>query len=290
MTVKPTVYLTVGPSASGKTTWANSLNIADVNRDDIRRAEFQFENWKDYKFTKSNENRVTEIQNQLIEDITNLRVDFVISDTNLNEAYRNNMIQKLEEKGYQVELVLFDELFHVLVQRDKKRYREVGADIIQTQFLKMQEQFYPERIYQRDYSLPKAVLFDIDGTLAIMGDRSPFDWANVGIDTPNHNVVDLFKMIRQCHPDWKIITVSGRDGVCWDESTDWIEKYVGRPDGHFQRTPGDMRKDCIVKKEIFDNHIKNNYCVMYVVDDRQQVVDMWHNAGVEVWQVQQTKV
>ena len=38
----------------------------------------------------------------------------------------------------------------------------------------------------RNLRLPvKTWIVDIDGTVAIMGDRSPFDWARVGEDLPN---------------------------------------------------------------------------------------------------------
>ena len=41
------------------------------------------------------------------------------------------------------------------------------------------------------------------------------------------------------------------------------------------RKTEDVRKDAIVKKEFFDTHIRDKYFVKYVLDDRNQVVDMW---------------
>jgi hypothetical protein len=41
------------------------------------------------------------------------------------------------------------------------------------------------------------------------------------------------------------------------------------------RKNNDQRKDSIIKFELFENHIKDKYYVELVVDDRQQVVDMW---------------
>ena len=34
-------------------------------------------------------------------------------------------------------------------------------------------------------------IVDIDGTVAIMGDRSPFDWARVGEDLPKSPVITV---------------------------------------------------------------------------------------------------
>ena len=40
------------------------------------------------------------------------------------------------------------------------------------------------------------------------------------------------------------------------------------------RASGDTRKDSIVKKELYEKHIKNKYYVSFWLDDRNQVVDM----------------
>ena len=48
---------------------------------------------------------------------------------------------------------------------------------------------------------------------------------------------------------------------------------------------GDGRRDSIVKREIFDREIRPYYCVQGVVDDRLQVVRMWHHLGVPVFRV-----
>lgn len=41
------------------------------------------------------------------------------------------------------------------------------------------------------------------------------------------------------------------------------------------RTTGDARKDSIVKKELFEAHVKQHYFIKFVLDDRNQVVDLW---------------
>ena len=48
---------------------------------------------------------------------------------------------------------------------------------------------------------------------------------------------------------------------------------------------GDRRKDLIVKKELYMNHIHNNYDVICVFEDRQSVVDMWRELGLLCCQV-----
>lgn len=36
---------------------------------------------------------------------------------------------------------------------------------------------------------------------------------------------------------------------------------------------------------MFEEHIRNKFCVEYVLDDRNQVVDMWRNMGLTCLQV-----
>jgi len=51
------------------------------------------------------------------------------------------------------------------------------------------------------------------------------------------------------------------------------------------REVGDMRKDRIVKLELFNEHIRHNYRVVAVWDDRKQVVEMWRALGLTVFHV-----
>jgi adenylate cyclase class IV len=51
------------------------------------------------------------------------------------------------------------------------------------------------------------------------------------------------------------------------------------------RKTGDNRPDNIVKKEIFDSNIKNNYYIEFVLDDRNKVVKMWRELGLTCLQV-----
>jgi hypothetical protein len=51
------------------------------------------------------------------------------------------------------------------------------------------------------------------------------------------------------------------------------------------RPAGDMRKDAIVKRELFDRHVRDRYDVTCILDDRSQVVDMWRSLGLTCLQV-----
>jgi hypothetical protein len=51
------------------------------------------------------------------------------------------------------------------------------------------------------------------------------------------------------------------------------------------RAEYDMRKDSIVKEEIYRQEILGRYNVWMVLDDRDQVVEMWRLLGLRTLQV-----
>src|SRR5688500_13539451 len=98
-------------------------------------------------------------------------------------------------------------------------------------------------------TLPRAVIVDIDGTLAIRGDRSPYDWSRVGEDQPNPAVIELVQTIAAAGRH-RVILVSGRDEVCRWQTEMWLAAHhVGWDELHM-RPHKDNRKDSILKAEI----------------------------------------
>lgn len=145
--------------------------------------------------------------------------------------------------------------------------------------------------YVPDPKLPGAVLVDIDGTIALKGDRDPFDWDRVGEDLPN---VPVIATVLAFHAyGFRIVFMSGRTEQCRADTERWLavhlwSKYEPHPQGHaglHLRADGDYRKDAVVKRELFDAHVRNSYYVLLVLDDRDQVVEMWREIGLTVFQV-----
>jgi hypothetical protein len=131
---------------------------------------------------------------------------------------------------------------------------------------------------------PDAVMVDIDGTAAIMCDRSPYDETRVGDDRPNAPVVATVRALHAA--GYKILFLSGRTDGCRADTERWLAEHVGVPyDGLWMRAVGDQRKDSIVKAELFDKHVRHAYRVALVLDDRRQVVQRWREMGLTVFQV-----
>ena len=130
-----------------------------------------------------------------------------------------------------------------------------------------------------------AIIVDVDGTLADMrGVRGPFEWDKVSQDKPHQDIIDLVRDLRSLKK-YKIIITTGRDGVCEEATKKWLKDNGVPFDDFYIRKAGDFRKDNIIKSEIYMDHIRPNYDVKFVIDDRDQVVEMWRSLGLRVLQV-----
>lgn len=87
---------------------------------------------------------------------------------------------------------------------------------------------------------------------------------------------------------------------CYELTNEWIMSYAksylpitrwypGHWDNNWyelhMREEGDMRQDSVVKEEIYRKEIEPRFNVHLVLDDRNQVVDMWRKLGLPCWQV-----
>lgn len=271
------VLILKGLPASGKSTYAKelidkNLNYKRVNKDDLRAM------LDNSKWSKSNEKFVLEIRNKIILQAIEEGKNIIVDDTNLAPKHEEEIRELVKGKA-EVEVKFFDIELEEAIKRDLKRPVSVGEKVIRNmynQYLKPQNEKYKPDIFKNT-----AYIFDVDGTLAIMSNRSPFDWDKVINDKPNLPVVELVRDLKSKH---KIIIFSGRDSVCKEETMTWLSMWGISWDYIDMRTEGDTRKDSIVKKEMFDK-VKNNYNILGVFDDRNQVVEMWRSLGLTCFQV-----
>lgn len=139
-----------------------------------------------------------------------------------------------------------------------------------------------------DKNLPSAIICDIDGTLALFGDADPYD-RDFLQDKVNQPVKEiLYKMRRQDERTIRapfIILVSGRSSKFLEQTHEWLKRNFLSYDRLYLRKDGDFRKDVIVKQEIYEDHIKGKFNVLFVLDDRDQVVRFWRDQGLTCLQV-----
>lgn len=135
-----------------------------------------------------------------------------------------------------------------------------------------------------------AIIVDLDGTIAKKGDRDIYDYSKVHLDTPIKPVVEIIRSLINDYDIYTdIIYVSGREEMCRKQTLDWIYLNVSNRSTAwssvdlFMRPTGDNRCDTIIKREIYDNHIKDKYNVIAVFDDRPKVIRMWRSLGLFVF-------
>lgn len=122
---------------------------------------------------------------------------------------------------------------------------------------------------------PRAWIVDIDGTLALKGERGPFDWHRVGEDTPNDPVVSIVRaLVRDGH---RMIYVSGRMEQCRTATIAWLNGCLIDAIHLHMRPDDDYRPDDVLKREIYEKEIRDRYEIVGVIDDRARVVRMWRD-------------
>jgi predicted kinase len=271
--------ITVGIPGSGKSWKYKDFKGVNVNRDDIRAELFP----TPYKVSKSKERQVTQLQTERIRLAAWQGQDLVVSDTGLNPAYRKSLTKALEDLGYTVELDVIECSYELAVKRDLSRARSVGPDVIWKFYKRWHKQFGIQP-YEAKPGFPagKAVyICDIDGTIATMKDRSPFDWHRVGEDevyTPTYRILLMASQFAD------IIFMSGRDEVCRPETEAWLRNLGIRRFELYMRPEGSQEKDFKVKLDLFHKHIKGRQ-VMGVFDDRPQVCRLWNLLDLPLFKV-----
>lgn len=145
-------------------------------------------------------------------------------------------------------------------------------------------------------------IFDIDGTIALIGHRRHFverergkqDWkafyASCVDDVPNEPVIKTLERLR--HAGAEIWFFSGRSGEVRNQTVEWIAANTSfmthELDGPIltMRQEGDYTPDDILKKQWLDDMlVDDRRRLVAVFDDRDRVVQMWRANGVACFQV-----
>ncbi len=296
----PTLIITRGLPASGKTTkaraWvaADPANRARVNRDDLR-AMIHDGVWLGH----DTEQQIIAVRDSTISTLLRHGLDVVCDDTNLPQRTARDLAALAGRNGAVLEVWdLTDVPVDECVARDAARDRTVGESVIRDLHARyLAGKRYPlpipaappvETLTSQQYvptpGAPKAVLVDIDGTVALMSGRSPYDETRVHEDGPNTAVIAAVRAMHAA--GYAVVFCSGRTDGSRAATEKWLHEHVGVPfEALYMRAAGDQRRDSIVKAELFDRHIRYAFDVVAVFDDRQQVVDAWRALGLTVFQV-----
>lgn len=284
------VIILRGLPASGKSTYARKLLDENpgaykrLNKDELR---VMLDN---NHHTTHNEKFIEKVRDLMLVEALLDGKHVIVDDTNLTERpveRIKNVVRKFNadhKQQVQVEIKEMNVSLEECLERDKSRDKKVGEQVI----LKMHRQHilkdnsvgpkhdkkHPTYRAQ-DPSLPKAIICDLDGTLCLMNGRSPFDASTCDQDLPN---IPVINMVNNYHRlGYKIILASGREDLYLQQTQAWLDNHGIKYEILLMRKSGDFRKDSIIKREIFEHHIEGKYNIDVVLDDRNQVVDLWRN-------------
>ena len=298
--MKGNLIITVGISGSGKSTWAHERWLNDpnkytvVNRDKIRELLFGYteESIEQYYLRgdiSRLEKQVTRYEDTLIYEGLNHGKTVIVDATHLSLNY----LERFKYWNVPTEVVVFEIELGVALNRDFNRSRAVGDGVITKQYHRFMSlmhciskspiDFTPVEIIQNKDNT-RCFIFDIDGTLAHMNGRSPYDWHRVGEDTADEPTLNMARVISLNNPT-KIIICTGRDGVCLEETKDWLFENGVPYDEIYIRSKGDQRPDWVVKEEMWRKIAEDNY-IVGLFDDRLQVVRRARALGLKVFNVE----
>jgi predicted kinase len=295
--------MTKGLPASGKSTWAKEEvlksrgNIKRVNKDDLR-AMIDAGQW-----SRTNERDILQIRDCIVKFYLSHGSSVIVDDTNLAPRHEEELEAIASELGAEFEIKSFlDVSLATCILRNAKRENPVPEQTIKS----MYNSFIRKKGHVAQYSpppfnpdLPNCIIVDIDGTLAHITDRSPYDYSKVLTDSVDTNIRDILYRYANKDPmteipDTYIIIVSGRDGTvqCRADTIKWLQDNQIPYDEFYMRDPervnesGHQVNDTIIKQEIYETYIKPRFNVRFVLDDRDRVVNKWRELGLKCLQVE----
>lgn len=303
----------IGLPGSGKTSYAKQLltegNWSRINYDDLRHAD---PNWV---FTPKAEEAIQAFA--MTEAVLALSSgkSVVVDNCNLTTKARAKWFDMAKKYGVEYTTQVIGTSLEECIARDNHRTGKarVGRPVIERMAL-----------YSRLIHFPtdkKLVLVDIDGTLADCEHRKHHistvcsecygegakryypdfeimdcpvcqgtgkvkkDWDAFYKDVSNDPVIKtIAQWVDLLKPEYHVCLVSGRPiDKAGDQTIAWLEKYDIRYDHIFMRNGGDHRPDFLVKQDIL-NHLPKEK-IAFVIDDRPQVIRMWRENKLHVYDV-----
>ena len=284
------LLILVGAPGSGKSTFARYFlrtedNWIRVNRDDFRLMQFG-----DSLMIPFYEERISKMVEASVLTLLKSDTNVIIDATNTSLRTIQDMIHTYTEYA-DISFKVFDLPVDELVKRCDKRYEEtrkfISKSVVERNVANLKhtlEKFdfapIPRKVQvattsyaTQDKNLPKAVICDLDGTLSLLNGRDPYNAATCDNDLLNEPVAAALKMAKQ--RGYQVILLSGREDKFREPTMRFLDKHQIGYDLLLMRTSNDFRKDNIIKRELFEGEIQGKYFVEFLLDDRNQVVDMW---------------
>lgn len=297
-----TVTITQGLPASGKTTAALDLVRASNGR--VRRVNLDAlrlmldDNDGTRRLDRAHEEVVLAVQDAAILAAVDAGYDVVVDNTHLVARLPNRYKRLLASRDVKFAVIDCTQVpVDECVRRDADRSNAVGEQLIRSMNERMLSarksgwrltaEWLNGRPTVKPYvptgALPKAVLCDIDGTLAHHVSRGPYEIEKCETDLLDEEVARILALADRA--DDYVVLLSGRQSEFREHTERWLKANGVVYDELWMRAEGDRRPDDVVKAELFDTHVRDRYDVRFVLDDRDRVVALWRRMGLKCWQV-----
>lgn len=280
-----------GVAGSGKTTRALALGVERVNRDTIRaeltgrRDKFRGDN----KF----EAKVSRIEQERVRAALIARRDVVVDATNLVLKHARTWANMANDYGHKFEVIDVRVPLPIALSQNSQREFGVPKEVVEKHYrtacwdevvADAKHPFVDWSPVEYNPLLPDVVTCDIDGTLAKMPEGySPYDPAHYPHNMVHRGVEDVLRAARSMGRP--VYFLSGRDSAGREATEKWLGVWGIEYDGLYMRAEGDTRRDDVIKVELYNQHFRGRYNILYHLDDRQRVVDALRAIGLTVFQV-----
>lgn len=272
------LIMLVGPAGAGKSTYARKLvDVTYINQDIQGREHLH-----------------------LFDMAILAGEDVVIDRMNFTKGQRSRYLDLAKKHGYHTTIVVLHESYETCLARclerkghetiTEEKHARGALNMFYSKYERVEdgEADFVERIWPSGLK-PMAIICDLDGTLCNVEHRLHFvrkpkeekkDWAGFfrGIEGDSINAW-CKEILAFSGSRYRIVLCSGRPDNYKRETTNWLAKYGIVYDDLFMRLRNDSRQDNITKEVILDFEILTRYTPHYMIDDRQQVVDMWRKRG-----------
>lgn len=283
-----------GLPGSGKSTWAKAW----VNEDPINRVRL---NWDDMRNMmgpywvpeRENTNVLKELREKFLIHMMERNWDIVCDNMNLNpkeiEFYKN-IVEEFTKNGHSYTIEFKDFFIPVeeCIRRDAMRANPIGEKTIKSLFRKYmplivgsehRKKIESQPTYRADK--PDCIIVDMDGTLAFnLSGRNFFDDIDmIKYDTPllaTVSILRAMKMTGTCN----IFIVTGRSEKSREATETWLTENNIPFNKVFMREEGDFSHSNDFKQKVYEDNIKNNYNVLFVLDDDTKCMKMYQEQGL----------
>lgn len=294
------IVLTKGLPASGKSTWAveyvkDNKGWVRVNNDELSTMLFG------EAFVKGVSNNISTVRLDLVKKLMDMGKNIIIDNTNLcpdREIEIRGIVQQHNHstKGHDAYEVIIKDFTNVSVSECIRRNRLRANPVPDKAIYEMYHSYLAPSITlaTQNNKLPKAVIVDIDGTIARNVSRNIYDHTRYYEDEPIHEVLAVIRGLEKAGN--KIIFLTGRDNVGREVTVSWLKEKAGfsdytsvpaldlettdkaftllmRPDsGSLNKAP-----DFEFKEAMFNQYIKDKFYVSAWFEDRIRNIEMARN-------------